>query len=343
MNKPDLYTLLKQFNAIGGMAEVGQPGFCLLMALWQKSNELNWAHQFTMTNAELLYKAGFNTVKNLIDVRNKLCQLGYFRYIKPTNRKKAGTYILNFNLLDLLNYSPKVNSQVNNEVNTIHYLPQVNRMVNSEVNSQVNSEVNSQVNSEVNINKLNKTKLNQTNDDEDDNKAGDSKPAPASAAGSCFRLFEGEFGRPLSPLEAEQIADLVDTYTEDLVREALRRAIAQGKRNIRYIQRILENWRNANLHSLAEILDYEQVVEKERSNKNAAVAAFYSRPLPDPDKVKVLQQKQKEEVLGAVAYIRYTLGKNPPRDAAIRLAQGYGELAGDILAELFREGEACNT
>ena len=61
----DLYSLLKQFNAIGGIAQTGQPGFCLLMALWQKANELNWANRFTMTNAELLYKAGFKCAKTL--------------------------------------------------------------------------------------------------------------------------------------------------------------------------------------------------------------------------------------------------------------------------------------
>ena len=37
----DLYSLLKQFNAIGGMVETGQAGFCMLMVLWQKAMNLN--------------------------------------------------------------------------------------------------------------------------------------------------------------------------------------------------------------------------------------------------------------------------------------------------------------
>jgi hypothetical protein len=103
----DLYSLLKQFNAIGGMAQTGQPGFCLLMALWQKANELNWANRFTMTNTELIYKAGFKSEKTLIQVRNKVSQLGYFEYIRPKNRRQCGTYILEYNLLKLIDYLPR--------------------------------------------------------------------------------------------------------------------------------------------------------------------------------------------------------------------------------------------
>ena len=147
----DLYSLLKQFNAIGGIAQTGQPGFCLLMALWQKANELNWANRFTMTNAELLYKAGFKCEKTLIEVRNKLAQLGYFKYIRPKNRRQCGTYILEYDLLKLINdYLPE-------------YLPDVSSVVSSEVSSDVNSGVSSEVSSEVNINKQNKTKQNKNN------------------------------------------------------------------------------------------------------------------------------------------------------------------------------------
>lgn len=100
MNKPDLYSLLKQFAAIGGMAEIGQPGFCLLMALWQKANELNWVSQFAMTNTELLYRSGYNSEKAMIAKRNQLTQLGYFKYTPPKNRRRCGTYTMNYNLLD---------------------------------------------------------------------------------------------------------------------------------------------------------------------------------------------------------------------------------------------------
>lgn len=99
MEKPDLYSLLKQFSVIGGMAEIGQPGFCLLMALWQKSNELNWANQFTMTNTELLYRSGYASEAAMIAKRNTLKQLGYLDYIPPKKSRSCGTYVLNFDLI----------------------------------------------------------------------------------------------------------------------------------------------------------------------------------------------------------------------------------------------------
>lgn len=147
MDKPDLYTLLKQLNAIGGIAQTGQPGFCLLMALWQKANELNWVSQFTMTNTELLYKAGFNNVQSLTNARNKLKQLKYIDYIPPKNRRYCGTYILNFDLLSLknINYSTTLNSNLNSSFN-------------SGLNSPLDSTFNSTLDSALNINKPNQTK-----------------------------------------------------------------------------------------------------------------------------------------------------------------------------------------
>jgi hypothetical protein len=98
MEKPDLYSLLKQFGIIGGMAEIGQSGFCLLMALWLKSNELNWSNRFTMTNTELLYRSGYASEGAMINKRNALKQLGYLDYIPPKKSRSCGTYVLNFEL-----------------------------------------------------------------------------------------------------------------------------------------------------------------------------------------------------------------------------------------------------
>jgi hypothetical protein len=147
MEKPELYSLLKQFNAIGGMAEIGQPGFCLLMALWQKSNELNWANQFAMTNTELLYRSGYNSEKALIEKRNRMMQLGYFKYVSPKNRRSCGMYHLNFDLVD--NYFLKHSSEES--------IPESSDR-NSEVSSEVNSDRNSEGNSGVNTNKTKRTK-----------------------------------------------------------------------------------------------------------------------------------------------------------------------------------------
>ena len=74
----------------------------------------------------------------------------------------------------------------------------------------------------------------------------------------AYRLTEGEFGRPLSPIEGETVYQLAKEHGYDLFREALRRAVIQGKKSLRYAQRILESWRTANLQTLAEVLAYEE-------------------------------------------------------------------------------------
>jgi len=86
-------------------------------------------------------------------------------------------------------------------------------------------------------------------------------------------MFEQEFGRPLSPLEVEQIADMEENHDSELIREAVRRSVAQGKRNLRYIQVILENWRGANLHTLHEVLAYEEERAHARTRDRPAAAA----------------------------------------------------------------------
>lgn len=163
MEKADLYSLLKQFNAIGGMAEIGQSGFCLLMALWQKANELNWTNQFTMTNVELLYRSGYNSEKALNEKRQKLVSLGYFKYVPPKNRRSCGTYIMNYNLVEnrFLKYSIKESSEESNQHSNESGSKEGNK-VNSGVGSEVHSEVHSEVGSDHHINKPNQTKQNKT-------------------------------------------------------------------------------------------------------------------------------------------------------------------------------------
>lgn len=186
-------------------------------------------------------------------------------------------------------------------------------------------------------------RIRNTNSDPDT----DSKTRPTAAAdrdldvdpeaGECCRLFEGEFGRPLSPLEAEQILDLHKTFGLDLVREALSRAVAQGKRSIRYVQRILDRWREANLRSLTEVLDYEAKVEQARATKATGGNGQGGRDSPE-DAARVVElekRKRAEKIRAGVAYIRVKLGTNPDRKAAEEIARGYGDVAGEIIAQLY--------
>lgn len=64
---------------------------------------------------------------------------------------------------------------------------------------------------------------------------------------NLYTTFENEFGRPLSFAEIETMKSwLDDGYTEQMIMLALREAIANKAKNLRYIDKILLEWRQQN-------------------------------------------------------------------------------------------------
>lgn len=61
------------------------------------------------------------------------------------------------------------------------------------------------------------------------------------------KTFEQEFGRMLSPLQIEEVSYMLDDFSLDLIQEALREAVSQGKANFSYIKAILNRWKSDNL------------------------------------------------------------------------------------------------
>ncbi len=58
---------------------------------------------------------------------------------------------------------------------------------------------------------------------------------------NAFVLYEQNIG-PLTPLIAEQLAEALERYPTSWVEDAITEAVHYGRRNWRYIQRILERW-----------------------------------------------------------------------------------------------------
>lgn len=69
-----------------------------------------------------------------------------------------------------------------------------------------------------------------------------------------FQLFEQEFGRLLSPIEIETIGMWIDqdAHTPALIKEALKEAVIAGKLNLRYIDRILFDWKKKNVKTIQQ-------------------------------------------------------------------------------------------
>lgn len=73
--------------------------------------------------------------------------------------------------------------------------------------------------------------------------------------GQVFQLFEQEFGRFLSPMECESISMWLDEdgHSPAIIRAALKEAVLAEKLSLRYIDRILFEWKKKNVKSLADV------------------------------------------------------------------------------------------
>lgn len=84
--------------------------------------------------------------------------------------------------------------------------------------------------------------------------------------GEIFSVFEQEFGRLLSPIELETIGMWLDNdhHSPAIIKAALKEAVLAGKLSLRYIDRILFEWKKKNITSVKQI---EQHTEQFRSRQ----------------------------------------------------------------------------
>ncbi len=92
--------------------------------------------------------------------------------------------------------------------------------------------------------------------------------------------FQQELGRLLSPFEIEDLEKSLkeDGTSADLIKEALREAVLNGKPNWKYIQAILRNWRHEGIKSVAQVEAKRQ--EREATNpQNVQVSADFQNAM----------------------------------------------------------------
>lgn len=84
---------------------------------------------------------------------------------------------------------------------------------------------------------------------------------------NIYSIFENELGRTLSPLEYEKIKEMVTSYGQELVVEALKEAVYNRANNLRYIETILSEWNKKGHKTKADILkDRENYRRKKTDN-----------------------------------------------------------------------------
>ena len=78
---------------------------------------------------------------------------------------------------------------------------------------------------------------------------------PQNQLKDLVEIFQQELGRLLTPFEIEDLTKTLkeDGTSADLIKEALREAVLNGKANWKYIQAILRNWRHEGIKSVPQI------------------------------------------------------------------------------------------
>ena len=64
---------------------------------------------------------------------------------------------------------------------------------------------------------------------------------------NLYKSFEAEIGKALSPLQIQELQYMLEDFSPELIHEALKEAVSQGKANFAYIKAILNRWKQDNL------------------------------------------------------------------------------------------------
>lgn len=85
---------------------------------------------------------------------------------------------------------------------------------------------------------------------------------------NLFSLFESELGRTISPIECEILKEWSNTYNEEIIKEALKEAIYNNVRNLKYIDRILYTWKTKGIKTKEDIIKDKKKYRKQTISSN---------------------------------------------------------------------------
>lgn len=87
--------------------------------------------------------------------------------------------------------------------------------------------------------------------------SSDAKAKLLSDTEELFKKIEVEFGRPISPIEQEQVHQWIDDdhYSIKLIELALREAVLNQAYSLKYMDRILISWEKSNIKTVGQLED----------------------------------------------------------------------------------------
>lgn len=101
---------------------------------------------------------------------------------------------------------------------------------------------------------------------------------------NLYKSFEEETGRALSPLQIEDLKYMLKDFSPELIHEALREAVNQGKANFAYIKAILNRWEQDNLLTVELVRNSKKAREAKKQQTNQPEPTSYEDWTPTQEK-----------------------------------------------------------
>lgn len=84
---------------------------------------------------------------------------------------------------------------------------------------------------------------------------------------NIYSVFENELGRTISPSELAVITDWSDHFNQDVIEMALKEAVFNGVKNLRYIDSILKNWESKGIKTKDDVLENQKKFIQSKQTK----------------------------------------------------------------------------
>ena len=100
-----------------------------------------------------------------------------------------------------------------------------------------------------------------------------------------YKFIEENFARTLNQVEIEQVQKWLLLYDKDIIKEAIKTAILQNKKNFKYIKGILNNWEGKTL---------EEIKDEKKDNKPEWYGKEISKEQIDNEELEELENMFRE-------------------------------------------------
>jgi DnaD/phage-associated family protein len=263
-------------------------------ALMHINNKAGWVPEFAVAISTLSVKTGLK--KDAVNrARHRLQQAGRIEFRSRSGQQSAVYRIIPFASEKTTQSASQTASQTY-EIDHCVGLSDTNRITNREQTYEIDhcvglSDTNRITNREqtatqsasqtASIIKLNETKQNET------------KESAAVTGDDPFTFYQNNFG-VMSPFIVQDMTQWCEEMGDQLVVEAMKRALVQNQTRWSYVTSILKDWLNKGYKTL-EAVEAEKVAIKRRREERTA-----RRVTPLEDKLPAsVQWQQEQERLGA--------------------------------------------